>query len=232
MKRRRTTKPAESVPFPPGAPGVEGEAEPAASGETAPPPAPEKPEPFSLREDAPTPKKRLSLGLVESGGFDWDSMRPTTRALFEASLRSDPNVLRAVSPEVASSGLIQPEHIHQLLDAFSFAEQWAVPAVLKKQKGIELHPDAYAALSFTDQQKEMLGGPGAASANDLLPESFRLYWLKGSNIAAFLGIFALCIQQHIKMALAIHLSKGAMIPQPATQPQKANGAESPAGVAA
>lgn len=231
MKRQQTSQLAAQAT---------NQAQPALEGTPSPEPRRAAPEPFLKLEEPPLRKSRISVALTDDGGFNWDAMKPATRDQFVAALKVDPNVLRAISPDVQQFGMIQPENVHQLLDMVSMVERWGIPALLKKSRGVELHPDALEAFQFSAQQKEMLGVPGAATANELLPESVRLWWLKGSNIGTFLAVFALCIQQHMQTAWAIHLAKGGKVasvegtdkPNGAAREVPPSGAVSPSEVTA
>lgn len=175
--------------------------------------------PFASTETAPK-KQRISLGITEEGGFDWGSMRAETQERFKGALRSDLEVTRLMRPEVVGAGiipgLVQPSHVGELLDLFAFGQRFFLPTIIAKQSEgkVRIEPDiAEKVFSFTEQQKQELGQPGANTLNELLPEVAQRWIVKGSDIGLFLGGLFITVKAQMEQAVLLQVQRDAARPK-------------------
>lgn len=151
-----------------------------------------------------------------------------------SALRSDLKVTEIANPAAlapgAVPGLVQPQHVDDLLDVFGYAEQFVLPGmIVKKSQGriARIDPDiAERAFSFTQEQKDKLSRSGADTCNELLPEVVQRYIVKTSNVGAFFGGLMTTVKAQMEMAILLQLQRNANSPQPAAPAtiEKPNGA--------
>lgn len=184
---------------------------------------PASPAPFASTEPQPK-KQRLSVGITEQGGFDWGSMRAETQERFKGALRADLEVTKLANPDAIAPGfvpgLVQAHHVGELLDLFSFGERFFLPPLIARQSQGKVHiePDiAEKVFSFTEQQKQELGQPGANTLNELLPEVAQRWIVKGSDIGLFLGGLFITVKAQMEQAILLQVQRDAVKPK-ATKP--------------
>lgn len=177
----------------------------------------DEPEPFVEKKR----KRRLSIKLDSDGIADLTSLSEDEKSDLIAGMLQDEDTQSAfrqmsTTPSIVNpEGLVSPDDIRRVLEAFSWIECIVMPRIIRlrtrqikdKQlvrEGIEISPQVAAkAFTFSDQQLDKLAPLGAQAANNHLPEKIRK-WISATGPGAeFLGLLLLALNQQMKTAIIL-----------------------------
>lgn len=175
------------------------------------------PAPFSLTQDHPKAKARLSVPLTESGAIDFESIRAGNREKVVAAL-THPDTLAVVSsgagaqpPAVAVS--FSESFIDGLLDTESALKVATARALLKAPADL-----ASACMTYTPAQKERLNKPLGKYLSSVAPALI----VRHQDLLEILVVWGTITQQQMG-ALKTAIAERAEAQRPRAARQQAEG---------